>query len=263
MKIALPVTAAALLTLLFLPQATAQTASTALTNADVVHLVAIHVSDQTVIAVINEAKATQFDLSPQAVGQLATYGLSPAIVAAMRQPSTPAASAHGEVSAQIQSPSGGVQTLAAAAAEAATIKHGWALSTNLGASRASTGETTYTSPGQSEGERQAEYQQVAKKDEAYWKDRMRGLRSTLDADQTYLDSATAREHELNVQVNKSPDNSDYVRDRLQRAELERQWQDAINEVKRLTAAVTNDKREIARAEDEARRAGVPPGWLRP
>ena len=59
----------------------------ALTNADITRLVAMHVSDQTVIAVIHEATTTHFDLSAQATSELA--GLSTAIVAAMRQPSTP------------------------------------------------------------------------------------------------------------------------------------------------------------------------------
>jgi hypothetical protein len=88
MKYALTVTAAALLTGFGVQSASAQLF--ALTNADVTRLVAMRVSDQTVIAVIHEAQARQFDLSSRAVSELATSGVSTAVVAAMGQPSTPA-----------------------------------------------------------------------------------------------------------------------------------------------------------------------------
>jgi hypothetical protein len=71
--------------------------SRALTNADVVRLVAMHVSDQTVIAVIHEVKETQFDLNEIAIGYLRASGVSIAVLAAMRreipatQPPLPAA----------------------------------------------------------------------------------------------------------------------------------------------------------------------------
>ena len=60
----------------------------AMTNADVTRLVAMRVSDQTMITVIHEAM-TQFDLSDRAVGNLAVSGVSTAVIAAMRQPRTP------------------------------------------------------------------------------------------------------------------------------------------------------------------------------
>lgn len=69
--------------------ASAQPKLTALTNADVVRLVAMRVSDQAVIAVVNEAKMTQFDLSPTAVSELRILGVAATVIAAMRQPSVP------------------------------------------------------------------------------------------------------------------------------------------------------------------------------
>jgi hypothetical protein len=60
----------------------------AMTNADVTRLVAMRVSDQTMITVIHEAM-TQFDLSDRAVGNLAVSEVSTAVIAAMRQPRTP------------------------------------------------------------------------------------------------------------------------------------------------------------------------------
>lgn len=89
MKHVFVVTVAALLTALPVHSASAQSKLIPLRNADVVRLAALGVSDQTVIAVINGAKVTQLDLSPGAVGNLATSGVSTAVIAAMRHPSTP------------------------------------------------------------------------------------------------------------------------------------------------------------------------------
>jgi hypothetical protein len=54
-----------------------------LTNTDVTRLVAMHVSEQTMIAVIQEATATQFDLSPRAVSELAGQLVPPAVIAGL------------------------------------------------------------------------------------------------------------------------------------------------------------------------------------
>jgi hypothetical protein len=100
--------------------------SPALTNADVSRLVAMRVSDQTVIAVIHEAKTTQFDLRPLAVDELGFHGVSPAVIAAMRVP-TPV-----PIAAPAQSPNAGRQTIAEASEAAKNIQHDWSLSTNMG-----------------------------------------------------------------------------------------------------------------------------------
>jgi hypothetical protein len=113
-----------------------------------------------------------------------------------------------------------------------------------------------------EAARSAAYRTAAKKDEAYWKARMQDLHNRLSADQTFLKAAVARAHELDVRLHKSPDNADYIVDRLVRAEVQYQWDDAVKELSRLNALVTNDTRAISVAEDEAREANVLPGWLR-
>jgi len=103
----------------------AQTASAqlpALTNADVGRLGALHVSDQTVIAVIHEATATQFDLSSQAVSDLAVAGVSTVVIATMRQSSTP--SANELAGPPQQSPGAGPQTLAGASVQATAASPG-------------------------------------------------------------------------------------------------------------------------------------------
>ena len=114
MKHKLPVAVAVFLIALLAHPAGAQ--APVLTNADVVRLVAMRVSDQTVIAVVQEAVATQFDLSPQAAIELAGHGVPVAVIGAMRQASTRSTTpANGAAS----EPPAGAQTLAGAAAEAA------------------------------------------------------------------------------------------------------------------------------------------------
>ena len=51
-------------------------------------------------------------------------------------------------------------------------------------------------------------------------------------------------------------------DPAQRAQIARDKQKAMDELNRLKAAIQNDKKAITDLEEEARKAGVPPGWLR-
>jgi hypothetical protein len=51
-------------------------------------------------------------------------------------------------------------------------------------------------------------------------------------------------------------------DPAQRAVIERDRQKSIAELARLTKSVQDTKKAIADLQEEARRAGVPPGWLR-
>jgi hypothetical protein len=83
------ISVAILLTAFTVRSTSAQEQLNVLTNADVVRLVGMGVPDLTVITVINDAKATQLDLNPRAVNDLADHGVSAAVIAAMGQPSTP------------------------------------------------------------------------------------------------------------------------------------------------------------------------------
>jgi hypothetical protein len=113
MRHMLMVTVAALLMAFYAQSASAQLL--ALTNDDVTRLVAMRVSDQTVIAVIDEAQAKRFDLSSRAVSELTVSGVSTAVVAAMGHASTPRLQPdHGPAAAE-QAAAGRPQSLAAAA----------------------------------------------------------------------------------------------------------------------------------------------------
>ena len=59
-------------------------------------------------------------------------------------------------------------------------------------------------------------------------------------------------------------NTDFVNrdDPIQKGAVERDRQKAIAEQNKLKADVAADKKAIADLEEEARRAGIPPGWLR-
>jgi hypothetical protein len=116
-----------LLMALSIQPASAQTPM--LTNADVTHLVAMHVSDQTVISVIQEATATQFDLSAGAVSDLTAHLVPTAVIAAMRQPSARNTKPTNETALAQPSSTAAARTLAGAAAAAAAAPHTWPLST--------------------------------------------------------------------------------------------------------------------------------------
>jgi hypothetical protein len=93
------------------------------------------------------------------------------------------------------------------------------------------------------------------KDQAYWAGRKKALDQQLDRDTTYADALQSRINALQTDfVNRD--------DPAQRAVIERDRQKAIAELNRLKQQIVDGKKAIADFEEEARRAGVPPGWLR-
>jgi hypothetical protein len=85
---------------------------------------------------------------------------------------------------------------------------------------------------------------------------MRDLQSALDTDQIRLAAMESRVASLSADLNLS----EIVTERLV---LRREHEEAATEVARLKAAVLADAKAISTVEEEARRASVPPGWLRP
>jgi hypothetical protein len=93
------------------------------------------------------------------------------------------------------------------------------------------------------------------KDEEYWSKRMAGLREQLDRDETYLRALQNRIDSLTTDfVNRD--------DPAQQSLLAADRQKALAELDRLKKIVEEDRRAIPQLEEEARREGVPPGWLR-
>ncbi|MGE5245936.1 MAG: hypothetical protein ACM3SQ_17065 [Betaproteobacteria bacterium] len=93
------------------------------------------------------------------------------------------------------------------------------------------------------------------KDQAYWSKRMKDLKQALDRDQTYLDGLQSRINALTTDFTARDDPA-------QRAVIEQERKKVLAEFDRLKAQIEADKKAIADLEEEARRAGVPPGWLR-
>jgi hypothetical protein len=93
------------------------------------------------------------------------------------------------------------------------------------------------------------------KDQKYWAERKKTLQGQLDRDQTFSDALQSRINALTTDfVNRS--------DPAQRAVIDRDRQKALAELANLKKQIDDDKKALAGLEEEARRAGVPPGWLR-
>jgi hypothetical protein len=93
------------------------------------------------------------------------------------------------------------------------------------------------------------------KGEAYWRGRLKDLETTLARQETYVDALQSRINALTTDfVNRD--------DPAQRAVIEADRKKALDELDRLKKDVEANRKAIADLQDEARRARVPPGWLR-
>src|SRR4051812_43414415 len=93
------------------------------------------------------------------------------------------------------------------------------------------------------------------KGQAYWSGRMKSLQETLTRNEGYAEAMQTRLNSLQADfVNRD--------DPAQRSIIERERNKVRAEFERLTKAISDDKKAIADFTEEARRAGVPPGWLR-
>ena len=93
------------------------------------------------------------------------------------------------------------------------------------------------------------------KDPAYWSGRLKALQAKLDQDQAFAEAMQTRINALTADaVNRD--------DPIQRGKLERDRQKALADLAALTKSIDGGKKAIADLHEEARRAGVPPGWLR-
>ena len=94
-----------------------------------------------------------------------------------------------------------------------------------------------------------------KKSQAYWSGRRKDLQSKLDTDQTLADALQSRINALNTDfINRD--------DPVQRAGIDRDRQKATSELDRLKKSVADGKKALSDLDEEARKAGVPAGWLR-
>lgn len=94
------------------------------------------------------------------------------------------------------------------------------------------------------------------KDQAYWSTRIKTARDQMQRTQIFMDSLQTRINSLTTDfVNRD--------DPAQRAKIETDRQQALAELERVKKELTDQQKAITAIEEEARRAGVPSGWLRP
>jgi hypothetical protein len=93
------------------------------------------------------------------------------------------------------------------------------------------------------------------KDELYWKGRVNAVREEIRRNEMFRDALQVRVNSLSADFA----NRD---DPYQRAQIADDRQKALAELARVNTEIEKANKQIADIEDEARRAGVPPGWLR-
>ncbi len=92
-------------------------------------------------------------------------------------------------------------------------------------------------------------------DEATWRARITEARTALERTKGYLEAMQSRLNALTTDF--------YARDDpAQRAAIANEQQKVSGEIARLKGDVQSQTKAIADIEEEARQAGVPPGWLR-
>ena len=93
------------------------------------------------------------------------------------------------------------------------------------------------------------------RDETWWRTRMGQLREALRRDEAFLEALQSRVNALSTDfVNRD--------DPFQRAKIAEDRQKALSEMERVKTEIEQLKKQIEDLEEEARKAGVPPGWLR-
>lgn len=93
------------------------------------------------------------------------------------------------------------------------------------------------------------------KGEEYWRARISQAREELRRNEMFLDALQSRVNALSTDfVNRD--------DPYQRAQIADDRQKALAEMDRVKQDIDTVKKQIADIEEEARQAGVPPGWLR-
>jgi hypothetical protein len=123
-----------------------------------------------------------------------------------------------------------------------------------GSGSTSAAPTTETAPATEQkaagGDAQGE-----QKDEKYWRGRLSAAQEGLRRSQAFADALQSRINALTTDfVNRD--------DPYQRTKIGEDRQNALAELDRVRGEIESFKKQLVDIEEEARRAGVPPGWLR-
>lgn len=93
------------------------------------------------------------------------------------------------------------------------------------------------------------------RDEAWWRQRMLQAREELRRNEMFAEA-------LQTRINSLTNDFAARDDPFQRAKVAEDRTKALEELSRLKADIESSRKKIVEIEDEARRGGVPPGWLR-
>ena len=94
-----------------------------------------------------------------------------------------------------------------------------------------------------------------KKEEAYWRERVSKARDGLERAKTFKDALQSRINSLSADFTSRDDPA-------QRSVIASDRQKALAELERVTKEIADFEKQLRDMEDEARKAGVPPGWVR-
>lgn len=117
------------------------------------------------------------------------------------------------------------------------------------------GEKPAEPAGEKPAEQAGEKPKEPVKDEAWWKERITRAREELRRNEMFADA-------LQTRINAFATDFASQDDPYRRAEIAQQRATAIAELDRVKADLEENRKAMAAIEEEARRASVPPGWLR-
>lgn len=122
---------------------------------------------------------------------------------------------------------------------------------------AKTGEAAKAADAKGEPTRVADEKKPAEpaKDEAYWRGRITAAREDIRRNEAFKEALQSRINALTADFSARDDP-------YQRAKIADDRQKALAEMARVSEDIEKTKKAIVDIEEEARRAGVPPGWLR-
>lgn len=105
------------------------------------------------------------------------------------------------------------------------------------------------------GDKPADESAQREQDEQAWRQKMADARVALERGQMYADALQSKINSLWADFTARDDPA-------QRAQLELERKRALTEQERVKGEIETQKKAIADLEEEARKAGVPPGWIR-
>jgi len=133
---------------------------------------------------------------------------------------------------------------------------------DLGAPRSSFGDSSDSKPASgpvltpaADKGKDAAKDDSAPKDQKYWSTRKKELDAKLERDKVLADAMQSRINALTADFSARSDPA-------QRAVIEGDRKRALSELDALQKSIKDDQKAIADFEEDARKASVPPGWLR-